>query len=81
MPDFPETRRFGEKMRTLRTRRGMTVRELAVALGYAGYSYLNGIELGKSKPTSELVLRVAVLFGVTTDLLLRDELELPPNDS
>ncbi len=54
----------------------MTIRELTSALGYSGYGYIHSIELGKSKPTAELVLRVAMLFNVTTDQLLRDDLDV-----
>jgi transcriptional regulator with XRE-family HTH domain len=49
---------------------------LASALGYIGYGYIHGIERSKNKPTAELVLRMALLFNVSTDQLLRDELEL-----
>ncbi len=76
MPEYPAIRRFGEKLHTLRAQRGMTVRELTSALGYTGYGYIHGIEIGKNKPTAELVLRVALLFDVSTDQLLRDELEV-----
>jgi transcriptional regulator with XRE-family HTH domain len=73
--------RFGEKLRTLRKRRGMTIMELTAALGYIGYGHIHAIETGKKKPTAELVLKAAQLFEVTTDQLLRDELELPLDDS
>jgi transcriptional regulator with XRE-family HTH domain len=76
MSDHAEVQRFGEKLRTLRVRRGMTVRELATALGYVGHSYVNGVELGRNKPTPELIVRAALLFGVSADVLLRDDLEL-----
>jgi transcriptional regulator with XRE-family HTH domain len=76
MSEYPAIRRFGEKLRTLRIERGMTVRELTSVLGYTGYGYIHGIELGKNKPTADLVLRVALLFNVSTDQLLRDELEV-----
>jgi transcriptional regulator with XRE-family HTH domain len=68
--------RFGEKLRTLRQRRGMSVRELTSALGYTGHGYIYDIEIGKKKPNVEFVLRVADLFEVTTDQLLRDGLEI-----
>ena len=68
--------RFGEKLRTLRTQRGMTLKELAVALGHAAHGYISELESGKKLPTVEFVLSVAQLFGVTTDELLRDDLEL-----
>lgn len=76
MPTYPEIQRFGEKLRTLRTARGMTVRELAAELGYAAHGYVYGVEQGRNKPTPELILRIAIFFGVSTDQLLRDELEL-----
>ena len=76
MREYPAIRRFGAKLHTLRTQRGMTVRESTGALGYSGYGYIHGIEIGKNMPTAELVLRVALLFNVTTDQLLRDDLEV-----
>jgi transcriptional regulator with XRE-family HTH domain len=68
--------RFGEKLRTLRTQQGMTLKELAVALGHAAHGYISELESGKKLPTVEFVLSVAQLFGVTTDELLKDNLEL-----
>ncbi len=70
--------RFGEKMRTLRTRHGMTIRELATALGYAPSfnSYISDVENGKRRPKIDFVLKVAQLFQVSTDQLVRDDLEL-----
>jgi transcriptional regulator with XRE-family HTH domain len=76
MPEYPEIRRFGEKLRALRTARGLTVRELAAELGYAAHGYVHGVEQGRNKPTPELILRIAIFFGVSTDQLLRDDLEL-----
>jgi transcriptional regulator with XRE-family HTH domain len=48
--------RFGEKLRTLRKRHGMTVRELAEALGYSGHSHISEIETGKREPKVGFVL-------------------------
>lgn len=70
--------RFGEKLRTLRLQRGMSVRELTSALGYTGHGYVYNVEIGKRKPNVEFVLKVAQLFQVTTDQLLRDDLEMDP---
>ena len=58
--------RFGEKLRTLRWRQGMTQRELAAALGLAAHSYINALETSKKKPTIELVVQIVKLFQVTT---------------
>lgn len=69
-------RRFGEKLRVLRTQQGMTLRDLATALGYSSYSYLAQLERGQKQPTVELVIKVAQLFHITADQLLWDELEV-----
>ena len=65
-------------MRTLRERRGMTIRELTVALGYtaSSNSFISEIESGRRVPKAEFMLKVADLFGVTMDQLTRDELEV-----
>lgn len=68
--------RFGEKLRTLRTQHGMTLKELALKLGLSAHGYISELESGKKRPTTEFVLNVARLFDVTTDQLLKDELDL-----
>ncbi len=73
-------RRFGKKLRALRTHRQMTLDELATKLGYTTHSYLSEIETGKKQPTVNLVLSVAQLFHVTTDELLKDNIEIKPSD-
>ncbi len=73
-PDFV---RFGEKLRILRNRQGLTLTQLAERLGYKAHGYLSEIESGKKLPTAGLALKVARLFSVSTDVLLKDELEIP----
>lgn len=68
--------RFGEKLRTLRERRGISLRQLTREFGFNSHSYLSGIENGKTKPSVEFVIRVADFFGVDVNQLVRDELEL-----
>lgn len=68
--------RFGEKLRTLRTQRGMTLRELAAALGYDAHVYISLVETGKRQPSLALVMRVSEVFQITPDQLLRDDLDL-----
>ena len=75
-PPHPEIHGFGQKLQTLRRGRGFTLKELAIALGYTAHGYLSELEAGKKIPTAEFVLGVARLFDVTTDQLLKDELEL-----
>lgn len=69
-------KRFGEKLHTLRTSRGLTLQELAYQLGHVAHGYISELEAGKKLPGVELTLSVAYLFGVSTDELLKDELEL-----
>jgi transcriptional regulator with XRE-family HTH domain len=67
--------RFAEKMQWLRTKRGITQKQLAAELG-VGKSHINQIESGKRRPGAELVFKVADFFDVSADLLVRDELDL-----
>jgi transcriptional regulator with XRE-family HTH domain len=69
-------KRFGEKLRLLRTSKGITLKELAHSLGLTAHGYISEIEAGKKKPTADFVLKVARYFTVTTDELLKDELEI-----
>jgi transcriptional regulator with XRE-family HTH domain len=73
--------RFGEKLRLLRKRRGMTLMELAEALEYGSYTRISELETGKKNPTAEFVLSVARFFNVMTDELMKDELDLDTDDA
>lgn len=68
--------KFGEKLRALRIRSGMTLKDLALALGLSAHGYLSELECGKKKPTAEFAVKVAAFFHITTDELLRDEIEI-----
>lgn len=68
--------RFGEKLRVLRLKHGLTVRELADALGYASYSHISDMEVGRKKPSLDFAVKVSRFFQVPTDQLVKDELEL-----
>jgi len=72
--------RFGEKLRALRIHHGLTLKELASRLGYSAHGYISELETGSKMPTVEFVLKVASFFKVTTDQLLKDDLELNPGD-
>lgn len=67
--------RLEEKLLTLRTRKNLTTRELAAALEVK-YTHITNMEKGRSKPSLELLLRIALYFEVSLDQLLRDELEV-----
>ncbi len=57
------------------------MQKLAHLMGLASHGYISELESGKKLPTVEFVLRLARLFNVTTDELLKDELELEIPDS
>lgn len=66
---------FGQKLRRLRDQRGYSLRELAQILG-VHYTHLNKIELGQKGPSTDLVLKVAQVFDVSTDQLMKDDVDL-----
>jgi transcriptional regulator with XRE-family HTH domain len=68
--------RFGEKLHALRKRHNVTQSQLANQLGFAGPPFISNLEKGREKPSAALILKIADFFGVTTDVLMRDELEL-----
>jgi transcriptional regulator with XRE-family HTH domain len=67
--------KFGEKLRILRTRRGLTTRELGELLG-VNQSHVTRMEQGKRIPNVAMVIKIAAIFGVTVDQLVQDELGL-----
>jgi transcriptional regulator with XRE-family HTH domain len=69
-------RRFGEKVRTLRERRGLTVRQLAPMLEIKSHSHIVQIESGKYKPSIDVLLKLMEVFEVGCDQLLNDDLEV-----
>jgi transcriptional regulator with XRE-family HTH domain len=68
--------RFGEKLRILRERQGLSTRQLASDLEIKSPGYVSKLETGRQKPSIELLLKISLYFGVSTDQLLRDDLEL-----
>lgn len=75
-----EMQRFGEKLHALRTGNNMSLQELAEHLGYTTHSYISELETGKKLPTARFALKVARLFDVSIDVLLKDELTLETGD-
>jgi transcriptional regulator with XRE-family HTH domain len=68
--------RLGEKLRALRKRRGMSLRQLADILEVKSHSHLAEIESGKSKPSVDLLFKLMRLYDVSCDQLLEDDQEL-----
>ncbi|MFN8490882.1 MAG: helix-turn-helix transcriptional regulator [Caldilineaceae bacterium] len=67
--------RFGEKLRVLRKKRGLTLRELGDMLGVYP-THVSQLETARRTPNAAMILKIADIFGVSTDVLMRDELEL-----
>ena len=72
----PNMKKFGQKLHYLRTQRDLTLRQVAEMVG-VHYAHLNRIEHGAKRPSTDLVLKVAEIFNVSTDQLMKDDLELP----
>ena len=68
--------KFGEKLKALRIRSGMTLKDLAVKLGLSAHGYISELESGKKTPTVEIVVKISDCFSVSTDELLKDELKI-----
>lgn len=69
---------FGKKLRTLRQKHSYTLRQLGEALEI-DHSFIVQLEAGKRMPNAAMILKIADIFGVTTDLLMRDEIKLDIN--
>jgi len=80
IPSSRSITRFGEKLNKLRTRQKLSMQSLARLMGHTAHGYISELESGKKLPTVEFVLRLARIFNVTTDELLKDELELDLGD-
>jgi len=64
---------FGSNIKLLRSRRGRSQEETAIALEVKRSSY-SGYENGSAEPSFDLLVRMSEYFKVSIDKLLRDEL-------
>jgi transcriptional regulator with XRE-family HTH domain len=69
-------RRFGAKLRHLRGRHHISQTALGKQLALTTHTHISHLEAGRKEPSIDLVLRIADIFGVTTDYLLRDSLPI-----
>lgn len=60
---------FGERLKILRISKGLTQEQLARRLNLTK-SVVSAYELGMRKPSINIVIKIAAIFGVTTDYLL-----------
>lgn len=69
---------FGEKLQLLRKQKGMSQEQLASQLTVSRQS-VSKWELDNSLPDVENVIQLSKFFGVSTDYLLKDEIESNSN--
>ena len=67
--------RFGEKLRILRTRNGWSMADLAPKLEVTR-AYIGRMERGEKMPNAAMILKIADVFNISIDRLMRDELAL-----
>jgi transcriptional regulator with XRE-family HTH domain len=75
IPSMPPAH-FGAKLHHLRIRNHVTQVELVQQLGVKSQAHVSLLESGDSLPSPGMVARMADLFGVTTDYLLRDDIPI-----
>ncbi len=68
--------RFREKLRILRNRHEMSLKQLSDELGFSSRGYVGDLESGRKKPSLEVTLKIARLFNVSVDSLVKDEMEV-----
>lgn len=74
----PKPKRLAEKLLGVRARLGLSQNELIKALGTdLIQSRISDYEIGKGEPSLPVLLKYARLAGVSTDVLIDDELDLP----
>ncbi len=67
---------FGEKLRRLRLRQGLSQDAFAEQLGYSTHAIIALLEAGKRNPTIDLVIKLSDMFNLTADQLIRDHLDI-----
>lgn len=63
----------GNRIYQLRTARGMSQRDLALALGNHSNELVARWERGASSPSAETLVKLSEFFDVTTDWILKGE--------
>jgi len=74
--------RLAEKLLRIRQALGLSQNEMIRRLGLEGVitqSRISGYELGTREPSLPTLLKYARLVGVSTDILIDDDLDLPKN--
>ncbi len=72
--------RLAEKLTQVRTALGLSQNEMISRLGFSGElirEEISAFETGRRQPPLLVLLQYARLVGVSTDVLIDDELDLP----
>jgi transcriptional regulator with XRE-family HTH domain len=73
-------KRLAEKLRQVRLALGLSQTEMLRRLGFEdriAYHRISNYELGTGEPPLPVLLAYAKLAGVSTDVLIEDDLDLP----
>jgi transcriptional regulator with XRE-family HTH domain len=77
----PRPARLGTKLRQIRALLGLTLEQLIDRLNYKDSpiypTNISGMERGEREPPLGLLLAYARFVGISTDVLIDDELDLP----
>jgi transcriptional regulator with XRE-family HTH domain len=76
----PKPKYLGQKLFAIRLSLGLSQNEMLAKLGLKEKLYrtaISGYELGTSEPPLPTILKYARIAGISTDVLLDDELDLP----
>jgi transcriptional regulator with XRE-family HTH domain len=76
----PKPARLAEKLRQIRNALGLSQADMLRQLGAEDEMFRSNVsayELGTREPSLPLLLKYARLVGVSTDVLIDDELDLP----
>ena len=77
---YPKSERLGEKLLQIRLALGLSQDGMLERLGLAEKyfrSRISAYELGNREPPLPVLLRYARTVGISTDVLIDDELDLP----
>ena len=75
-----KSERLAEKLLQVRESLGLSQSEMVYRLGFSDLfsrDYISAFELGTREPPLPVLLAYARLVGISTDVLIDDELDLP----
>lgn len=73
-------KRLAEKLKQIRVKLGLSQNELLEKIGFSEYVFQGNVsqyELGRREPPLPILLRYAQIAGITVDVLIDDEVDLP----